>query len=74
MRAGGHSPSYGEPWTLNQRDRLREIVLSRRRASSRPEGLTGHPRLWAPELQQILVDLERMLDDDNAGAVSATPP
>lgn len=60
----GTLPSYGVPWTREQRDRLQAIATTKADEFA-AKGLTGHPRLWGPELQRILVDLERMLDDDD---------
>ena len=61
----GTLPSYGVPWTARQRVRLKEIATDIG-AEFTGRGLTGHPRLWAAELQRILRDLDRMLDDDSA--------
>lgn len=58
-------PGFGEPWTPEQRSRLRE--LARRKADDyEARGLTGHPRLWATDRASILADLDAMLDDDDA--------
>lgn len=57
-------PGFGEPWTPQQRSRLRE--LARKRADDyEARGLTGHPRLWATDRASILADLDAMLDDDD---------
>jgi hypothetical protein len=58
-------PSYGEPWSAGHHQRLREIAVAKA-VEFTARGVTGHPRLWQAELAQILVDLERMLLDDDA--------
>ena len=58
-------PSYGEPWSSAHRARLQEIVTDRA-ADLVEHGLTGHHRLWEPELAAIRIVLSRMLDDDDA--------
>jgi len=62
--ATGRLPSYGAPWSHGQRDRLREIATAKA-ADFAAKGATGHPLLWEPEKTRILLDLDRMLDDDN---------
>ena len=63
-KEAGTLPSYGAPWTLAHRTRLREIATVKADEFA-AKGVTGHPRLWAPELLRILVELDRMLDDDD---------
>jgi RecB family exonuclease len=58
-------PSYGEPWSAGHHQRLREIAVAKA-VEFTARGVTGHPRLWQAELAQILVDLDRMLLDDDA--------
>ena len=60
----GSLPSYGEPWSDKHRKRLRELALDEATEFTE-RGLTGHRRLWEPELAAILVVLDRMLDDDD---------
>ncbi|WP_153504988.1 PD-(D/E)XK nuclease family protein [Cumulibacter manganitolerans] len=61
----GTLPTYGEPWSIDHHRRLREIALEKAEEFTR-RGVTGHPRLWQADRAQILVDLERMLADDDA--------
>ncbi|MEP7088481.1 MAG: PD-(D/E)XK nuclease family protein, partial [Nocardioidaceae bacterium] len=63
--AAGTLPSYGVPWSAEQRLRLSEIATETG-VRFTEKGLTGHPRLWEAELQHLLVDLDRLLDDDDA--------
>jgi ATP-dependent helicase/DNAse subunit B len=58
-------PSYGEPWTDAQRRRLAEIAAAQAKNFA-DRGVTGHPLLWQREEAQVVVELDRMLDDDNA--------
>lgn len=61
---GDTLPSYGEPWSPEQRERLTEIahgIADRLEA----EGLTGHPRLWQRERARIFADLAYLLSDDD---------
>lgn len=60
----GPLPQHGAPWTTAQRARLQQIALNKARAFER-RGLTGHPRLWAVQREQLLHDLVRILDDDD---------
>jgi ATP-dependent helicase/nuclease subunit B len=57
-------PGCGEPWTHNQRAKLIGIA-ERLGVVFTQRGLTGHPRLWAPERHRVLTDLTWMLDDDD---------
>lgn len=61
----GHLPDAGQPWTGEQHVRLLEI-FAERAARYEDRGLTGHPRLWAPERERIAGDTARMLADDDA--------
>ncbi|HTK67708.1 MAG TPA: PD-(D/E)XK nuclease family protein [Pseudonocardia sp.] len=61
----GRLPGAGQPWTPEQRSRLLQI-FAERAAWYEDRGLTGHPRLWAPERRRIAADSVRMLDDDDA--------
>ena len=60
----GTLPSYGEPWSDAQRRRLQEIATEKA-VEFAARGVTGHPRLWEADRAQVLVDLDRMLDDDS---------
>jgi ATP-dependent helicase/nuclease subunit B len=60
----GALPGYGEPWTLAQRGRLREIAIETATEYER-RGATGHERLWQAERDRILADLDWMLDEDD---------
>lgn len=60
----GSLPGYGEPWSAEQRARLREIAEARAAAFEK-RGSTGHERLWQTERDRILGDLDDMLDDDD---------
>jgi ATP-dependent helicase/nuclease subunit B len=60
----GSLPSYGEPWSAAQHQRLRQIALEKAEEFT-SRGVTGHPRLWEADRAQILVDLDRMLLDDS---------
>jgi RecB family exonuclease len=57
-------PSYGQPWTAAQRNRLREIA-NVKAAEFEARGLTGHRALWEDERIRILADLAAMLDSDD---------
>lgn len=57
-------PDVGQPWPKEQRARLMEI-FAERAARYEDRGLTGHPRLWAPERDRIARDGARMLDADD---------
>jgi hypothetical protein len=59
----GTLPSYGSPWTEAHRQRL-QAIATRKAGEYAARGLTGHPRLWEPEKARLLLDLDRMLDDD----------
>lgn len=61
----GNLPSFGQPWTANQRSRLGEIGAAMG-VRYEQRGVTGHPTLWHRESQRIQLDLMAMLDDDNA--------
>src|SRR5581483_3873462 len=61
----GRLPGPGEPWTSRRHSRLLEI-LAERAAWYEERGLTGHPRLWAPERERIAGDIARMLAEDDA--------
>ena len=43
---------------------MREIALEEAEDLTE-RGLSGHPRIWESELAQILIDLDRMLLDDD---------
>lgn len=58
-------PQQGRPWTAAQRERLQQLA-QRKAEEFEQRGLTGHPRLWAVEREQLLHDLVRILDDDDA--------
>lgn len=58
-------PGPGEPWSAEQRARMRELAREKAAAYERA-GRTGHERLWQRARQSILADLEHMLDDDDA--------
>ncbi len=57
-------PSYGQPWTGEHHRRMQEIALEEAEGLTQ-RGLSGHPRIWESELAQILIDLDRMLLDDD---------
>lgn len=60
----GTLPSHGEAWGPEHHRRMREIGLAKaHEVASR--GLTGHERLWEADRAQILLDLDRMLLDDD---------
>ncbi|WP_170298465.1 PD-(D/E)XK nuclease family protein [Agromyces allii] len=58
-------PDFGEPWTAAHRARMHEIAEAVM-ADFERRGLTGHPRLWAPERVQVHRDLDLALDLDDA--------
>ncbi len=58
-------PGPGEPWTVEQHARLLEI-FAERAAHYQDRGLTGYPRLWAPERDRITRDGARMLAADDS--------
>jgi RecB family exonuclease len=60
----GDLPEVGAPWTTAQRERLQHIALAKAEGFEE-RGVTGHPRLWAVEREQLLHDLVRILDDDD---------
>lgn len=57
-------PSYGEPWSTEDRQRLVAVAVRKAEAYV-ARGVTGHPRLWRHELSRVITDLERMLDGDD---------
>nr|MBA2774609.1 PD-(D/E)XK nuclease family protein [Nocardioidaceae bacterium] len=57
-------PDFGQPWTAEQRVRLREIAVAKA-ANLEARGTTGHTRLWEDERDRILADLTSMLDEDD---------
>lgn len=61
----GTLPGAGEPWTELHRRRIDEIAQARA-AEAAADGLTGHPRLWRSDLARLRLDLQRLLDDDDA--------
>jgi hypothetical protein len=67
----GRLPGTGQPWTRAQHSRLLEIFAER---ATRYEGrgLTGYPRLWAPERDRIDGDTARMLAATTFGGLTAT--
>ena len=60
----GSLPDYGQPWTAEQRARLREIAVARA-AQLDEHGSTGHQRLWDDERDRIHADLNWMLGEDD---------
>jgi ATP-dependent helicase/nuclease subunit B len=60
----GPLPIGGEPWTPTQREHLRRIAFELVEEFEE-RGITGHPRLWAVEREQLLNDLVLLLDDDD---------
>lgn len=65
VKESARLPSYGEPWSAEDRERL--VTIAARKADEYvARGVTGHPQLWQHELARVVVDLERMLDDDDA--------
>lgn len=60
----GAAPSYGQPWTENQRHRLREIAEARATHYERA-GRTGHPALWERRKKIILATLDWMALNDS---------
>lgn len=58
-------PGYGEPWSPGHRERMRSIAEDVMDDFER-RGLTGHPRLWEREREQLRRDLEHILDLDDA--------
>ena len=63
-KKAGTLPSYGKPWTTEHHRRIQEIAQEEAKDLT-ARGLTGHPRIWESELEQILIDLDRMLLDDD---------
>lgn len=61
----GTLPGHGQPWTDEHRQRLTEITAARAEEAA-ADGLTGHPRLWRSDLARVTLDLQRMLDEDDA--------
>ncbi|MET7283798.1 PD-(D/E)XK nuclease family protein [Kribbella sp. NPDC005582] len=62
-RLAGSLPSWGEPWSAEQRQLL--LAIGADLADQfEAEGLTGHPRLWQRERLRILGDLMVLLTDD----------
>ncbi len=61
----GTLPGPGEPWSEGHRRRLDEIAGARADEAA-ADGLTGHPRLWRSDLARLRLDLQRLLDDDDA--------
>lgn len=57
-------PAFGEPWTPEHRERMREIA-AQVMTDYEQRGLTGHPRLWKRERELLLADLEALLDADD---------
>ncbi|MBA2574630.1 MAG: PD-(D/E)XK nuclease family protein [Nocardioidaceae bacterium] len=60
----GSLPDYGQPWTAEQRARLREIAIVKA-AEFEEHGSTGHRRLWQTERDRIIADLDWMLTEDD---------
>lgn len=61
-------PGFGEPWEPAHRERMRAIAEEVMDDFER-RGLTGHPRLWQREREQLRLDFELILDlDDEAHA------
>lgn len=57
-------PLAGEPWTAVQHRRL--VAIAGERADQfRERGLTGHPRLWEPERDRVINDVQWLLGDDD---------
>lgn len=61
----GTLPGPGQPWTQAHRRRIDEIAQVRADDAA-ADGLTGHPRLWLSDLARLRLDLQRLLDDDDA--------
>lgn len=61
----GTLPGPGEPWSEAHRCRIDEIAQVRADEAA-ADGLTGHPRLWRSDLARLRLDLQRLLDDDDA--------
>jgi hypothetical protein len=61
----GTLPGFGQPWTAEQRTRLREIAI-RLADDYERRGATGHHSLWLVERDRILADLDSMLDEDDS--------
>jgi ATP-dependent helicase/nuclease subunit B len=59
------APAGPQPWTAQQRDELRRITREVA-AEFEERGVTGHRLLWQQELGRILVDLQALLDGDDA--------
>lgn len=63
-RLAGSLPSWGEPWSDEQRQLL--VAIGADLADQfQAEGLTGHPRLWQRERLRVLSDLIVLLGDDD---------
>ena len=63
-------PDFGKPWSGEHREQMRRLA-DEVMADFERRGLTGHPRLWARERDQIARDLEILLDlDDQAHAAN----
>lgn len=61
---GDDLPGFGEPWSAAQRQLMREIAVAGAR-EFQSRGLTGHDRLWEPERERIVADMDRLLDADD---------
>jgi len=61
----GTVPGGVTRWSTEQRAQLRHLATDAA-ADLAARGATGHPLLWRQELGRILVDLDRLLDDDEA--------
>jgi len=61
----GELPGFGEPWTPEHRERMR-LIAEEVMADFERRGLTGHPRLWERDREQLRLDLELILDLDDA--------
>ncbi|MCU1454631.1 MAG: hypothetical protein JWN46_2777 [Acidimicrobiales bacterium] len=68
-RPGG-PPRPHEPWTDDDRDRMRTLALEEF-AVAEGEGLTGRPLTWRRSMDDILVDLDRFLTADDAYRASS---
>ncbi len=60
----GQVPPPGQPWSKQQRSRLREIGMELCEQAE-AQGLTGTPVFWHHDRSRILTDLDRFLGEDD---------
>ncbi|MVA74488.1 PD-(D/E)XK nuclease family protein [Auraticoccus sp. F435] len=59
----GRLPGFGEPWSLEQRQRL-DAITTERAQRMQARGLTGHPRLWERDQTAIRQAMAELLAED----------